>query len=307
MKCTFPRELVEWREMMDTVRKTALSKAAHKRTWFRAMVYVLLAYLGCCAFLYFYQDSLLFPAHLAAPPTSRPDGAETISLPEKGGGAVESWFFPAGARGRERAAPVVIYFHGNAELIDHQERVIEGYRRLGISVFLPEYPGYGRSSGKPSQKAIGAAAVRLYDALILRADVDVSRIVFHGRSLGGGVAADLATRRRPAALVLESTFSSITRMGLKYGAPPFLARHPFRTDRAIAGLDAPILVFHGTQDKLVPVAHGRRLRDLARHGAYVEYDADHNDFPGAANEGAYWAEIEAFLRRCGILRPRPPG
>ena len=182
----------------------------------------------------------------------------------------------------------------------------QGYGKIGVSVFLPEYRGYGRSAGKPSEKEIAADMIRFYDLLIRRADVDPSRIVFHGRSVGGGVAADLATRRTPAALILESTFSSIAAMALKFGAPPFLLKHPFRTDRVVEGLDVPMLIFHGTRDTVVPVSHGRRLHKLARGSTYVEYNSDHNDFPGEGNEEAYWREIQAFLVRPGVLgAPKP--
>ena len=219
---------------------------------------------------------------------------------------MEAWFFPAKPDPSGKPAPVVIYFHGNAELIDQQERIVEGYSKLGLSVFLPEYRGYGRSAGKPSEKEIGADMIRFYDRLIQRGDVDPSRIVFHGRSVGGGVAADLAVRRAPAALILESTFSSIASMALKFGAPPFLLKHPFRTDRVVEALDVPILIFHGTRDTVVPVSHGRRLHKLARGSTYVEYNSDHNDFPGDGNDEAYWREIQAFLVRPGILSaPKP--
>ena len=116
------------------------------------------------------------------------------------------------------------------------------------------------------------------------------------------MAADLATRRKPAALILESTFSSVARMALGYLVPPFLAKHPFRTDRAISNLDVPILLFHGTRDDIVRVGHGRRLRDAARHAKYVEYECSHNDFPGEGNETAYWREITSFLLSRGVVK-----
>ncbi|MGO8702419.1 MAG: alpha/beta hydrolase [Candidatus Brocadiia bacterium] len=273
------------------------------------MAYLLifiLAYVVWCVFLYSWQDRLVWPAELSQAQSARPKNAEAISLPLPGGGAVEAWFFAAKPDESGKPAPAVMYFHGNAELIDQQDRIVEGYSKLGLSVFLPEYRGYGRSAGKPSEKEIGEDMIRFYDRLIRRPDVDPSRIVFHGRSVGGGVAADLATRRTPAALILESTFSSIAAMALKFGAPPFLLKHPFRTDRVVEGLDVPILIFHGTRDTVVPVSHGRRLHKLARGSTYVEYNSDHNDFPGEGNDEAYWREIQSFLIRPGVLSaPKP--
>jgi fermentation-respiration switch protein FrsA (DUF1100 family) len=294
---------------MKPTLKSVWAELRYGRFWGRIMSYliiVILAYVLWCVLLYTWQDRLVWPAELSQAQSARPKNAEAVSLPIPRGGAVEAWFFPAKPDESGKPAPVVIYFHGNAELIDQQDRIVEGYSKLGISVFLPEYRGYGRSAGKPSEKEIGADMIRFYDRLIQRADVDPSRIVFHGRSVGGGVAADLATRRTPAALILESTFSSIAAMALKFGAPPFLLKHPFRTDRVVEGLDVPMLIFHGTRDTVVPVSHGRRLHKLARGSKYVEYNCEHNDFPGEANEDAYWREIQAFLVRPGVLSaPKP--
>ncbi len=294
---------------MNLTWKSVWAELLHGRLWGRIMMYVilgLLAYVVWCIVLYSYQDHLVWPAELAQPQEPKPKNAESISLPIERGGSVESWFFPAKPDESGKPAPVVIYFHGNAELIDQQDRVVQGYSKMGVSVFLPEYRGYGRSAGRPSEKDIARDMIRFYDLLIRRADVDPSRVVFHGRSVGGGVAADLATRRTPAALILECTFSSLVSMALKFGAPPFLLKHPFRTDRVVEGLDVPMLIFHGTRDTVVPVSHGRRLHKLARGSTYVEYNSDHNDFPGEGNEDAYWREIQAFLVRPGVLKaPKP--
>jgi fermentation-respiration switch protein FrsA (DUF1100 family) len=295
---------------MKPTLESAWAELLHARLWGRIMVYVILvilAYVLWCVILYSYQDHLVWPRELAQPQSAKPKNAQAVSLPIEGGGAVEAWFVPAKPDERGKPAPAVIYFHGNAELIDQQDRIVEGYSRIGLSVFLPEYRGYGRSAGTPSEKEIAADMIRFYDLLMRRADVDPSRIVFHGRSVGGGVAADLATRRTPAALILESTFTSITAMALKFGAPSFLLKHPFRTDRVVEGLDVPMLLFHGTRDTVVPVSHGRRLHELARGSTYVEYNSEHNDFPGEGNEDAYWREIQAFLVRAGVLGAPQPG
>ena len=294
---------------MKPTLKSVWAELRYGRFWGRIMAYLLifiLAYVLWCVLLYSWQDRLVWPAELSQAQSARPKNAEAISLPLPGGGAVEAWFFAAKPDESGKPAPAVMYFHGNAELIDQQDRIVEGYSKLGLSVFLPEYRGYGRSAGKPSEKEIGEDMIRFYDRLIRRPDVDPSRIVFHGRSVGGGVAADLATRRTPAALILESTFSSIAAMALKFGAPPFLLKHPFRTDRVVEGLDVPILIFHGTRDTVVPVSHGRRLHKLARGSTYVEYNSDHNDFPGEGNDEAYWREIQSFLIRPGVMSaPKP--
>jgi fermentation-respiration switch protein FrsA (DUF1100 family) len=294
---------------MNPTLKTVWGELLHGRVWGRIMIYlilVMLAYVVWCVILYSYQDRLLWPTDLTYSQTATPKDAEIVSLPIERGGAVESWLFLAKPDDSGKPAPTVIYFHGNAELIDEQDRIVQGYGKIGVSVFLPEYRGYGRSAGKPSEKDIAADMVSFYDLLIRRPDVDPSRIMFHGRSVGGGVAADLAMRRTPQALILESTFTSIARMAQKFGAPTFLIKHPFRTDRVVAALDVPMLIFHGTRDTVVPVSHGRQLHQLARRATYVEYNSDHNDFPGEGNEEAYWREVQSFLGRAGVPgAPKP--
>lgn len=272
--------------------------------WKRVVIYALVFYPVWCTVLYFFQDKLLFPADLA--PTPYPGEKYDISttvlkrgLPD--GGEVVCWLIPPAARFRDRPTPLVVFFHGNAEIIDDQSRIISGYQLLGFSILLPEYRGYGRSAGKPSEQVLVDDAAYFLDLVLDRPEIDAGRIVIHGRSLGGGVAAGLADRRKPSALILESSFSSVASMARKYFAPAFLVKNPFYVDRVLETLDVPVLIFHGTRDDIIPVAHGRRLRDAGRQVTYHEYDCMHNDFPGDGNDERYWRDIEAFLKSCGLV------
>lgn len=282
-------------------RKVSLYRRLRRRWWFRLVAYPPAFYLIWCTILYFCQDWLLFPADVAPEPLPQLYSAKTVELTRDldGGGQSVAWFITAPSSART-PAPCVVFFHGNAEIIDYQDKSIEGYLRLGCAVLLPEYRGYGRSDGSPSEKGIVEDAVYFYDEMLKHHDLDTSRIIFHGRSLGGGPAAQLAARRKPKVLVLESTFTSAAAMAHKYFAPMFLARNPFRTDRVLESLDVPVLIFHGSHDGIIPVSHGRELRDLARDATYVEYNCGHNDFPGG-NEDNYWATIERFLEQHGVI------
>lgn len=249
---------------------------------------------------------MVFAQYAAPSPATVPTFANTqiirIDTPD---GPVEGWFIPASSSSVERCGPVVVYCHGNAEIIDRQGWFVENYTRMGCSVFLPEYRGYGRSPGKPSEAAIAEDCVRFYDALIQRFNVDPKRIAYHGRSLGGGVAAQLAARRRPAALILESTFTSVASFAHGYCVPEFLVQNPFRTDRVIEQLDIPMLVIHGTRDEIIPVEHGRRLGQLVKNGEYVEYDCGHNNLTGDENANGYWLRIRELLARAGVIEQAP--
>ncbi len=257
------------------------------------------------ALVYLLQDRLIFPRFLIPSEGRIPADARTVvwRRPLDGDGHVDAWFVPAAIASPARPRPVVVYFHGNAETIDQQRWLTDGYHWMGCSVLLPEYRGYGGSAGKPSQAAIREDAVWFYEQLVRRPDVDPTRIVFHGRSVGGAVAADLTTRFSPRALILQSTFPSAAAVARRFGIPRFLLKNPFDTDRALAQARFPILIFHGRHDTVIPVRFGRILRDTLPNAWYIEYNCDHNDFPGLGNETDYWGRIESFLRDSGVLEP----
>ena len=282
-----------------------------KRWWLRLPLCALLAYGIWCTALYFGQDRLLFRRDLVQPPPSEQlawaSQAIRLELDIEGDGRVEAWFLPAPNASPEHPAPAAVFFHGNAELIDHLSWFVGKYHALGCSVLLPEYRGYGRSAGQPSEAAIVADAVRFYDLMIQRPDVDRRRIVLHGRSLGGGVAAQVAARRKPAALILESTFTSVAVMAHKYLTPMCLTSSPFRTDLVLPELDIPVFIAHGTLDVVIPVENGRQLSKLAKRATYVEYVCGHEDLPPPRQAADHWRKIATFLTNGGVLRHEDGG
>lgn len=269
----------------------------------RALLFLAFLYLIWCTTLFLLQDRIAFPASLA--PAARKEvpysGAVELTLEIATDAKAVGWFIPAPGCDADHPAPTVVYFHGNAEIIDYQEVIVAGYRNLGCSVFLPEYRGYGRSGGRPSRDGIREDGIRFYDLLAQRDDVDASRIVLHGRSLGGAVAADVATHRMPTALILQSTFTSAEDLAYRMLVPGFLVRYRYQTERIVSNLNIPTLIFHGTRDLVIPVGHGRRLREFARQGTYIEYDCGHRDLPDSDKTPTYWREIESFLSRCEVI------
>ena len=273
-----------------------------RRTVLVAGSLAVLGYAFWCGGAYFLQDRIVFPCPRAPEPDTsalRQQGIERLWLTAADGARVETWYLRGAGRSAAHPGPAVIYTHGNGELIDYWPAMLDTYRQWGVSVLLPEYRGYGRSTGRPSQATVVADMQQAQDWLLHQPDVDPSRIILHGRSLGGGVAAALAARRPPAALILESTFTSIAAFFNRLAIPSALCTSPFATDEVITALPCPILVFHGSRDEVVPVAHGRRLHALAPHSLYVEMDAGHNDFP--PDPTRYWRDILAFLRENGVL------
>lgn len=278
------------------------------RPWLRRLLrYAVVAaalYAVWLTALYIKQDSMVFPRQYAGPPLKEgrlPDRVESMWISAPGGERVEAWFMPPEKSSPELIPgvmppwPAVIYCHGNAELIDDNEGRAREWAKRGFAVLLPEYRGYGRSGGEPSQAAITEDLLRFYDMLIARPEVDKSRIYIHGRSLGGGVAAQIAARRPTAGLILESTFTSIASFAWGLGGLPWIVKHPFRTDVALRGYEKPVLIFHGVDDEIIPVSHGRALKRLLPRAVYMETAGDHMNYP--PDVGAFWKSIDSWLEQ----------
>lgn len=276
-----------------------MSERRGRGRWWR---YLLVGYAVWCVVLTVAQDSLVFPrAGLPAPNVGPPDARVRVwKLPVRGG-VVEGWWVPHPRATRDNPRPAVIVFHGNGEIVDQLDRIVQDYHALGVSVLLPEYRGYGRSAGRPSEANIVSDAQQFAAKLAEQPEVQPSRICYHGRSLGGAVAAQLALVARPAALVLVSTPQSIARRAWGYGLPPLLVRHPFRTDRAVARLDCPVLVVHGTDDRLIPLREGRRLHELAKGSEWLELPGGHDGLPQEAQRAEYRLTLRKFLKRAEVL------
>ncbi|HEY6876943.1 MAG TPA: alpha/beta hydrolase [Polyangiales bacterium] len=243
------------------------------------------------------QRKLLFPSHLVPrPPADAHLGcaAEQSWLPDA---KVEVWFLPGRGVTAATPGPLLVFAHGNGELIDDWPQLLAPYRELGLSVLLPEFRGYGRSAGQPSE----AALVRDFEHALQNALADPrvdGRVVYHGRSLGGGVVCALARRHPPKALVLESTFTSVADVARGMGIPRLLVRDPFESLPVVQQFAGPVLVFHGVRDRLIPVAHARRLAAANPRAKLVLYDAGHNDLPPPGAD--YWLQIERLLRSIAV-------
>ncbi len=271
----------------------------------RVLTFLVVLYLGWCLALYFFQDSLLFMAAAAGPgmPESRiPSGTHRIWISLTDGSRVEAWFYSAATASESSSASTVIYAHGNAELIDQQDSIVKSYTSRGINILLAEYPGYGRSTGSPSQSTITEALEKFHAQLISLKTVDPKRLIYHGRSLGTGAVAQLARIHPPIAMVFESPFRSVSSFCWHYGVPPFIATSPFRTDEVLKSLTVPIVILHGTSDITIPIEHSRALVRLAPHAVLVELDATHNSDMLNSDPRA-WTAIDSMLKNVGATSP----
>ena len=240
------------------------------------------------ALLFFAQRSMLFPMPPVASAPPRPAFAEQVWLTASFG-RIEAWYLPPIGT-HKGPAPLLLFTHGNGELIDYWPKEFDEPRRRGLGVLLVEYPGYGRSEGRPSQTSITEGMLAAYDWATHDTRVDRSRIIPYGRSLGGGAASILAIQRPVPALILESTFSSVAAFASGLGAPSFLLRDTFDSESMVKQFKGPILIVHGDRDNLVPPSHARVLAAAAGNATLKFLPCGHNDCARP------WQEVLNFLR-----------
>jgi fermentation-respiration switch protein FrsA (DUF1100 family) len=278
------------------------------RSWRSATVrgvrFLVLLYLAWGVTLFVLQPKLLYLPALAG---RGADEAEIAGLEkrdglvrhwiERDGARVEAWLLPSK---QPAARGLVAITHGNAELIDHLLEDAGEWRRMGFDVLLAEYRGYGRSTGSPSQEGIVGDTLAAIDWALAR--TARRTLVLHGRSLGTGVAMQVAGRlgelATPHALelaVLEAPFTSVASFAPQYGLPQFIVRDPYRTDEVLPMLECPVLILHARGDEVVPIAHGQALASLAPSRVeLVEFDGTHNS--GISMTRAYWHAVEKAAR-----------
>jgi pimeloyl-ACP methyl ester carboxylesterase len=242
--------------------------------------------------MWFFQESLIFfPRPLQFhPATGR--NVESITVVATDGTKLRGWL----VRGAATPAPLVIYFGGNAEEVSWLMQVADKF--AGWSLLLVNYRGYGESEGKPGEKALRADALAIYDYARRLSGVNPERIVAMGRSLGSGVAVQLAAERPVRAVILVSPFDSLVEVGRRHY--PFLPislmlRHRFDSLARAPQIDAPLLCLVAEEDRIVPVAHSRTLF-AAWRGAKTWREIPRADHDSIAGEFEYWDSIALFLK-----------
>ncbi len=156
---------------------------------------------------------------------------------------------------------VVLYFHGNARHLQRWGWAAGTFTERGYDVLMPDYRGYGKSEGTPSEQLTYQDAFGLYQ--LLRGSWQPDQIILYGRSLGTGVATQLAARVAAKRLILETPFNSIPSLFRDQLRPvwlPFSFKYRFANDENIKKVIAPITIFHGTDDLVVPYRNAERLK-----------------------------------------------
>lgn len=239
--------------------------------------------LGIAAVLlvrYWYAPSVIFHPwkEIETTPASLGLVYEEVALRADDGETIMGWFVPARGGGEEDGERTLLFFHGNAGNISHRLETISYFHSLGLSVFIIDYRGFGKSTGKPSVAGTMRDARAAWQWLTVEKKIPASQIIVFGRSLGGGVAANLGTEVNPRALILESTFTSLHDVGKKMfpGLPKWLLGNDYDTLTRIVGQAVPLLVVHSPDDEVIDFAMGRKLYESYEGPkAFVEISGSH--------------------------------
>jgi len=211
------------------------------------------------------------------------------------GKRLHGWWVPA----RAPAIGHVLLCHGNAGNVGDRVTHVALLSAAGFDVLAFDYRGYGRSSGRPSERGTYLDARAARDEMLSRGGVDCARVLYLGESLGGAVALALALEVPPAGVILQSTFTSVRDMArLHYPRiPPALVPDAYPSLRRIPRLQVPLLVLHGARDEIVPLRHGEALVEAAPapKRMHVFPDVGHNDLLTCA--GRAWAQAIAAWAR----------
>ena len=254
-------------------------------------------YLAFTAAVWVLQPKLLyFPErNYDATPEAISLSYESVSFKTADGVKIYAWYIPA-----ERSRGAILFCHGNAGNISHRLFFIDLLNRMGMSVLIFDYRGYGWSEGKPTEEGTYRDAEAAWDYLVTEKKFNPGEIVIIGRSMGGSIAARTARDRKPAALIIESAFTSVPDIGAEvypYLPVRWLSRYDYNTLEFLKRVSCPVLVIHSPQDEIIPIHHGKRLYEAANPPReFLEIKGSHNE--GAVISGRFYTEgIDSFIAR----------
>lgn len=239
-----------------------------------------LAYGAFVVLVYAFQSRLLYLPNIAGTlVTTTPAmiGArfDDLRIPTSDGVTLHAWLVPAADSDR-----VVLFCHGNAGNISHRLDSIRIFHQLGLDVLIFDYRGYGLSDGRPSEAGTYLDVEAAWSYLVDERGYDPDTVILFGRSMGAAIAAHLAGRVQPGALILESAFTSAPDLAARYYwylPVRLLSRFSYATVDYVGAVRAPTLVVHSPGDEIVPVEHGRRIFERANEPkTFLEIIGDHN-------------------------------
>jgi len=257
-------------------------------------------YVLICAVMWLAQPYLLYQPDFAGDLDHTPDDVglayDRVTIETRDGLRLAGWY----VHGPEDAAPVVLFFHGNAGHMAHRLQTLELLHAAGAATLIVDYRGYGDSEGTPSEQGTSTDARAAWRWLTRERGIAPERIVVFGRSLGAAIAARLASEVEPAGVALEAAFTSVPDMAAElYPWLParWLTRYHYATIDHLDAVRCPIFIAHARGDEIVPYAHGQRLS--RRHGDRTTFhtlEGGHNT-AFIESQPAYRGALAAFFER----------
>ena len=259
-----------------------------------------IAYLVLVALAWRYQEKLAFPGprgRLADPATAGlPDGRR-VTLTTADGVKLHGWYLPPVPPSASGRNPALLWFYGNMETVTALGPLVRDLRPPGTALLILDYRGYGESEGAPTEAGLYRDGDAAWAFLSARAEVDPSRIAVYGRSLGAVVALHLADTHPVRAVVLDSPFSNAREMARQHYRllPRFIIRLSLDNVERASRLRVPLLVFHGTEDRIALPRMGRAVAEAGRAQELVLIEgAGHNDTYDMGG-ARYREKLHAFL------------
>ncbi len=288
---------------VETGRLGAISSAMPWTGVWALLISLVGAYLALGVVLFLFQGRLVyFPEKkMVGTPHDIQLSYDAIYFKTEDQVELFGWYVPApNARG------TILFCHGNAGNISNRLDYLEIFHRLGLSTFIFDYRGYGLSSGTPSERGTYLDSEAAWDYLVSKRGIPPNHIIVYGESLGGAVAARLAARYEPGALILASTFTSLPDLGAElYPLFPvrLLSRFKYNTLESIRQVKCPTLVIHSPDDEIIPYRQGSEIFNalLTTTGEMLTIKGDHNSGFVVSGE-VYTQGIERFVSRL----PLPP-
>ena len=247
----------------------------------KLVILVIGAYAVLSIYVYYMQSSMIYYPNmpgrdLVATPENIGLNFQNVEFFTEDKVRLHGWFIPG-----KNAKRTVLFFHGNAGNISHRLESIEIFHRLELNVFIIDYRGYGQSEGKISEQGTYRDAEAAWNYLINTQGINEQEIIIFGRSLGASIASWLASKHTPAALIIESAFTSIPSMGQRFY--PFLpvrwlTHFKYDTKQYVKNISCPVMVAHSKNDEIIPYDEGREIFDAATEPKqFLEMRGGHND------------------------------
>lgn len=247
----------------------------------RWLVLLIAGYLLILVLLMLLESKLVYPAPRGGSAIAADFRAEDVRFTSQDGTSLHGWYFE-----RDGATLTLVFFHGNAESVETSGAWIGGFAAtLNANVFIFDYRGYGKSDGTPFEKGVVQDGMAAVQWLSQRTGKSSDQFVYLGRSLGGGVAIQVAREKPPQALVLVSTFSSIVDVASNaYWWLPirWLMQNRYESAKEVADVSVPLMQIHGDRDRIIPIKLGQKLHAASPAGKkkfVVAEGLGHNNLP----------------------------